>query len=66
MAAAGSLVFNALILLISVAILTSEAADDFIDKSAPLEVMDYEFLGFFELSSHWMVFSAIFSKRSHP
>jgi len=58
LAVAGSLVSNALILLMSVAIFASEAIDDSIDKSSPLEAMDYEFLGFLGLGSHWMIFSA--------
>jgi len=44
-----SLVFNASILLTSVAIFASEGTDNSIDKSPPLEAIGCEFLGFLGL-----------------
>jgi len=61
-----SLVSNALILLMSVAIFSSKTTDDSIDKSLSLKAMNYEFQGFSGFGSHWMVFSARPSKTSHP
>ena len=57
MAMAGSLVSNASILLMSVAILANEVIDDFIDKSPPLKAMDCEFLGF---SRAWLPLDEFF------
>ena len=49
---AGSFVSRASVLLIKVTILASTAMNDSKDRSPPLEVIDCEFLDFFETGSH--------------
>ena len=63
---AGSLVSNASILLMSVAIFASEATDDSIDKSPPLDAMDCEFLGSSGLGSHWMISQLVLQRGPIP
>jgi len=62
----GSFVSRASILLIRVAILASAAINDFKDMSPPFEAIDWEFLGFFEVSSHCRVFSAKSLNKFQP
>jgi len=40
--------------------------DDSIEWKPPFEEMELEFLEFSVFGSHWMVFSARFSYKSHP
>ena len=63
---AGFLISRASILLIRVAILASVAMNDSRDMSPPLEVIDCEFFGFSEASSHCKVFSAKSLNKSQP
>ena len=62
----GSLVSKTYSLLARFAILSSAAMDDSIEWGPPFEEMEFEFLEFSLVGSHWMVFSAIFSNKSHP
>ena len=62
----GSLVSKASSLLARLANLASLAMDDSIEWRPPFEEMKFEFLELSLVSSHWMVFSARFSYKSHP
>ena len=51
-----SLVSNAFSLLINLAIFTSAAMDDSMDRISPLQAIEFEFLDFSGVGSHWMIF----------
>jgi len=53
-------------LLVRFAILGSIAIDDLIEWRPSFEEMEFEFLEFSLVGSHWMVFPARFSYKSHP
>ena len=57
----GSLVSKTFSLLARFAILASAAMDDSIEWRPPFEEMEFEFLEFSLVDSHWMVFSTRFS-----
>ena len=53
-------------LLARFAILASAAMDDSNEWRPPFEEMEFEFMEFELVGSHWIVFSARFSYTSHP
>ena len=59
------LVSKASSLLARLANLASLAMDDSIEWRSPFEEMEFEFLEVSLVGSHWMVFSARFSYKSH-
>jgi len=62
----GFLVSKAFSLLARFAILASLVMDDSIEWRALFEEMEFEFLELSLVVSHWIVFSARFSYKSHP
>jgi len=62
----GFLVSKAFSLLVRLANLASLAMDDSIEWRPPFEEMVFGFLEFSLVGSHWMVFLARFSYKSHP
>ena len=66
MTGTGSLVSKTPSLLTRFAILALAGMDDSIKWRPPFEEMEFEFLEFSLVGSHWLVFSARFSNKSHP
>jgi len=62
----GSLVFKTFSLLARFAILASAVMNDSMEWRPLFQVMEFEFLEFSLVGSHWMVFSARFLNKSHP
>ena len=62
----GSLVYRNSILLIRLEILALAAMDDSIEWKHPFEEIELVFLDFSRVGSHWCVFLARSSNKSHP